>query len=80
MIDSLEKRYAVHLKKIENIERTAQKKNTDLLSLKEAANYLKVSESFLYHNQHKIPPIKFNRNLKYLKSKLDEFLNRGVQL
>jgi hypothetical protein len=51
--------------------------DTNLLNLKEAAKYMTVSTSFLYHNQDKIPPIKFNRNLKYLKSDLDKIINDG---
>ena len=52
-----------------------------LLTVQEAAGYLKVSKDTIYHWTFKgmLPVVKLGRLSRYRRSDLDEFINKGLK-
>ena len=52
-----------------------------LLTVQEAAEYLKVSKDTIYHWTFKgmLPVVKLGRLSRYRRSDLDEFINKGLK-
>jgi excisionase family DNA binding protein len=66
---------------VEEVESMNKIAREELLTAKEACEYLKVAPRTLYRHirEHQIPALKLGREWRFIKSELDKWLMKKVQ-